>query len=120
MSIKNEDIIKIALEAIKEHEIAMITYVMPYLPCSQSTFYDKGLEKTEEIKAALFENKIKRKQKLLNKWEKSDNATLNIAAFKLLADEDELRRLNSEKAKEENEGIKVIIEDARTTIEGND
>lgn len=91
---------KIALKAIKKNKISKVSYVAPYLPCSLATFYNLELEKLESIKEALFQQRINRKKKLVEKWEDSDNATLNIAAFKLLADDDELERLNGDKKTE--------------------
>jgi len=86
MAYEKKEIEELALKAIKKHRIVFVTYVSAYLPCSNSTFYDLGLEKSELIKEALFENKVKKKAKLLDKWEESENATLNIAVFKLTDD----------------------------------
>lgn len=101
-----------ALKAIELHKIAKVSYIAPYLPCALSTFYGHELEKSEKIKEALNLQKINRKQKLLKRWEESENATLNIAAFKLLADEDELERLNNSENREQDVLKKVIYYDA--------
>ena len=41
--------------------------------------------------------KIKVKKKLRRRWRDSDNATLQIAEFKLCSDDEELARLNTQK-----------------------
>lgn len=95
MAYTTKELEELALEAIEENEVARVSYLIPYLPISNSTFYNHGLDKLESIKDALFQQRINRKEKLINKWEHSDNATLSIAAFKLLADEQELAALNN-------------------------
>jgi len=110
MAYDKAEIENLALKAIKKHKIAKVAYLIPYLPCSTSTFYDLNLEKSEGIKEALYKNRIERKQKLIDKWEESDNPTLSIASFKLLADDDELERLNVERKKPNEENQTIIIE----------
>lgn len=87
---------KQSIAAINKHKLTRIQHVISYLPCVSSTFYNFELEKSESIKEALFINRERKKKKLTDKWEDSDNPTLQIAAYKLLADEDELLKLNSQ------------------------
>jgi len=120
MAYDKKELEKQALQAIEENEIARISYLIPYIECSEATFYNHKLEQLESIKAALQTQRIARKTKLIKKWEESESATLNIAAFKLLADEEELQRLsNDRKTEEESKGVTVIIEDARSKDTGN-
>ncbi len=88
---------KMALAAIEEHGLIFIEEVISYLPCASSTFYDHELEKSEAIKDAINFNKVSKKAKLRKNWEKSENATLNISLYKLLANEEELQRLSVQK-----------------------
>lgn len=67
---------------------------------SLATFYFQKLEKSEAIKKALLYNRRRMKRGLRNKWYKSNNPTLQIALYRITADEDELRRLNN---KEDNQ-----------------
>ena len=53
------EIIQKSLKAIKKHELVFIYDVITYLPCSRSLFYEKNLDKLDEIKEALAENKSK-------------------------------------------------------------
>lgn len=93
MAYNTEELEKKSLAAIKRHKLVFIDEVVSFLPCSTSTFYGHELEKSEAIKKALEENRIKGKLSSRRKWADSDNATLQIAYYKLLSTEDELRKL---------------------------
>ena len=102
---------KQALDAIKKHNLKFIKHLVPFLPCSSSTFYDLELEKSEAIKRAIEENRTNAKVKALHRWEQSDNPTLEIAFFKLIGDDDEVERLNGSKQKVEHSGgQKIVVE----------
>jgi hypothetical protein len=51
----------------------------------------------ETIKSELGKNKIKAKRKMRNKWSESENATLQLAAYKLIAEKEELDALTMNK-----------------------
>lgn len=99
MSYDKADLEKKALAAIKRHKIKFITHVAAFLPCSEKTIFNKELQELQSIKDAIEENRISSKVKTLNKWEKSENATLQVAFMKLIADDDEADRLNGTKQK---------------------
>ena len=63
----------------------------------RKTFYDHDLHKCDTIKSALEKNRINMKVDMRDKWYNSDNATLQIALMKLIADDDEAHRLNGTK-----------------------
>jgi hypothetical protein len=90
-----------ALEAIKEHGLVFIEEVVSFLPCSKPTFYEHGLNESNAIKEAIKYNKVSKKAKLRKNWEHSENATLNISLYKLLANEEELMRLSVQKIHQE-------------------
>jgi hypothetical protein len=102
MAYNKADIIDKALRAIEEHGVRKITHLVQYLPIASSTFYEWELEKSEAILSKIHEQRIKRKVKMLDRWEESNNPALEIAAFKLLADTDELEALSTTKVKQEN------------------
>ena len=54
-----------------------------------------GLDKMGIIKDALKKNRISTKKELRNKWREGENATTQVALYKLLADKDEFQRLAS-------------------------
>lgn len=63
--------------------------------------YQLGLNENEDIKRALEEHRVAKKDLLKEKWLDSDNPTLAIAAFKLIADKEELERLTTSSSKVE-------------------
>ena len=99
MPYKKTDLERQALEAIKQHNLMFVSDVVAYLPCDRATFYRKGCNECDAIKEALEENRIKTKNGLRAKWYKSDNATVQIALYKLIGTEDEADRLNGSKQK---------------------
>jgi hypothetical protein len=50
-----------------------------------------------EIKKAINEQKVKIKNKMRRKWRDSENATLQIAEFKLIGTDEEVDRLNTQR-----------------------
>ena len=97
MAYKTNELEEKALEAIKEHGLVFIEEVVSFLPCSKPTFYEHGLNESNAIKEAIEYNKVSKKAKLRKNWEHSENATLNISLYKLLANEEELQRLSVQK-----------------------
>lgn len=86
-----------AVEAIKMYKLLYIEEVISYLPISKPTFYDYfkvGSNEFNTIKELIDENKVNLKVNLRQKWYKSENATLQMGIYKLLANEDELDRLS--------------------------
>ena len=86
-----------AIEVIKKEKLTFFTDLQIYLEPSLATLYNLELEKLETIKRELAINRLSKKKKMRHKWEDSDNPGLQIAAYKLYADEDELIRLTSNK-----------------------
>lgn len=82
------------LKVIKEKKIAFFDHCFAFVSFSSSTAYNHELEKLDTIKNAIKQNRVKSKNYLLNKWIESDNATLNISAYRLLSDSEEHRKLN--------------------------
>lgn len=65
-----------------------------YKGCSRSYAYENNLDKVDDIKDSLEMNKRRGVQSLVDKWIDSENATLQIAAFKIIADADERRAIS--------------------------
>ena len=97
MQYDRNELIKRALKIIPEEECVTMEETWLMLGISKQTAYNHGLDQLDEIKAAVHEQKIKRKRKLRRNWVNSDNATLQIAEFKLCSDDEELARLNTQK-----------------------
>lgn len=97
MAYKKEELEKKCLAVIKEHKLVFLEEVISYLPCSKSTFYDLRLHESDLIKKEIQEIKVSLKTKMRRKWMNSENASLQIANYKLLASDEELARLTSSK-----------------------
>ena len=98
MEYKTDELLQQALEAIeKDPDIVFIQDVIIELPCCYQTFYahfpaeSNGLD---TIKRALAKNRTKIKKQLRHKWYNNDNPTLQVALYKLTANNDELQRLS--------------------------
>ena len=83
------------LTVIEDNKLFVITDIFAfYTGCSRKTFYDHELHKSDNIKKAIDDNKIKTCQSLKKKWFDSDNPTLQIALFKTICSDDNLRKLS--------------------------
>lgn len=90
-----ERYIKQIVKIIEEKKLFNIYDIFAfYQGCSKSTFYNMELEKLDIIKDALEKNRSVMKQTLRYKWANSENATLQISLFKLLATEEERMALS--------------------------
>ena len=99
MAYDQTEIEQLSIEAINENDLVFIDEIIPYIPCSRATFYNLGLDKLDTIKEALESKRIKIKSKLRKKWYDSDNATVQIALYKLIGTDEESDRINSQKIK---------------------
>tara|TARA_R110000868_G_C10658584_1_gene745610 strand:- start:287 stop:736 length:450 start_codon:yes stop_codon:yes gene_type:complete len=94
MAYDRNELETMAVEAIKKNRLFFIQDVIAYLPCTSSTFYNIGLEKSESIKEALTEIKTNIKVSMRSKWYLSEQPTLQLALMKLISSEEELRKLS--------------------------
>jgi len=65
-----------------------------YKGCTRSTAYLHNLDKSDNIKEAIYSNKRRGATTLLSKWLTSENPTLQLAAMRLVADDDERKKLS--------------------------
>jgi hypothetical protein len=96
-----DEILQQALSAIETEECVTIEEVLLFLPISKQTFYNLQLDEVDELKEALNGMKVKLKKKMRRNWRNSDNATLQIAEFKLIASDDERDKLNTQKVQQD-------------------
>ncbi len=94
MSYDPKEIEEQALKAIEEHKLLYFVELQAYLPCSRATLYNMGIDKLDSIKEALEKSKILAKAGMRKKWYESDNATLQLAAYRLASTPEEHRKLN--------------------------
>jgi len=97
MTYTKKQLEKMALEAIANNNITTITELSAFLPICRTTFYNKNLDKVQTIQDAITHERLCMKHKLKKKWFESDNASLQIALYKLMAEEDEWMRLTSQR-----------------------
>lgn len=112
MQIYNYDELhELALKQIEEYQLLTITDLINVLPIARSTFYDKGLDKSNDIKKAFEANKIGIKSSLRKQWlEPTAKPLVQIALYKLAANEDELQRLTSSRHELTGKAGKDLIE----------
>jgi len=94
---KPQDHEKKILEVIEKHAVFTFKDIFVYYKgCTRATAYNLDLDKFDSIKEAIQSNKRKGVTSMLAKWVKSDNPTLQIAAMRLLSDNDERQALNQQ------------------------
>jgi len=125
MAYDREKVFNDVINAIRENKLKHFDYIQGFVePCTK-TLYDLFTEESDElhaIKRELELNKVAAKTKMRNKWEESENPTLQIAAFKLIATDEEQHALSTNYQKTEHSGaittnpdtIRVIIENERS------
>jgi len=96
-----DELIKKSLELIVKEDVTCLAELWLCLGISQTTGYKYGLDEVDEIKKGIDQQKWAIKKKMRRNWRNSDNATLQIAEFKLLSSDDELSRLNTQKVNAE-------------------
>ena len=100
MAYKTAELEKQALTAIKKHKLIFIEEVASFLPCDKTTFYNHKLHEFDTLKSALLANKVNMKAGLRKKWYAGDNATTQIALYKLIGTNEEADRLNGKQKNE--------------------
>lgn len=91
------------LKLIVKHKIMKIQHIFQhYTDLGSAQFYNLELEKSESIKEAIQTNKSKAISYMLNKWVGSDNATLQISAFKVLCEDEDRKKLSMQFVESEN------------------
>jgi hypothetical protein len=95
MAYDKQDLINLALEAIKKNQLVFVDEVVTFLPCSRATFYNHELDKLDELKDAINNVRTSMKSQMRNKWRESDNVTLQIGLMKLIASDEERKRLST-------------------------
>ena len=100
MAYKTAELEKLALSAIKKHKLIFIEEVASFLPCDKTTFYNHKLHEFDTLKSAILANKVNMKSGLRKKWYEGDNATTQIALYKLIGTDEEADRLNGKQKNE--------------------
>ena len=99
--------IKQCLEAIQENKLVFIEEIIAFVPFSKSTFYERKLDESDNIKEQIAKNRIQIKSSLRAKWYKSSSPALQIALYRLLATEQEYERLILERVDHTSKGERI-------------
>lgn len=83
------------IEFIKKHKFMKWSHIIwKSAPFSKRTAYNFDLHNLQTIKDAMEDNRGEAMQYLLQKWIQSDNATLQIAAMRIVSDTETHKKLN--------------------------
>ncbi|MCL6272536.1 hypothetical protein M3P19_00865 [Muricauda sp. 2012CJ35-5] len=97
MAYDKSELFATAIKETERHNLFFIEDVVSLLPCSRSTFYSHfpaDSDELDELKEILGKNRIALKVELRKKWRESDNATLQMALMKLIATNEERKKLS--------------------------
>lgn len=94
MAYDKQKIFEQAKAMIVKHKLFFLEDIIAFLPISSSTFYAWQMEKSEELKELLNQNRTELKVSMRSKWYKSNAPALQMALMKLIASPEELRKLS--------------------------
>ena len=97
-------------ELIVEKGLVFIEEIIDFLPISKPTFYEYfkiDSDELNEIKDLINVNKTNTKIVLRKKWKESENATLQLALYRLLSTEEEHKKLNQSSVDVTTQGEKI-------------
>ena len=121
MAYDKQKIFEQAKEMIVKHKLFFLEDIIAFLPISSSTFYAWQMEKSEELKELLNQNRTELKVSMRSKWYKSNAPALQMALMKLIASPEELRKLSmTHQVQEEHEkeifnGINLDVQEDNST-----
>lgn len=105
-----EELFKQACDLTEKHKLLFVEDIVALLPCVKSTFYAKfpeGSDYLNSIKEIIDRNRVTLKVSMRKKWHDSDNATLQLALYKLLANPQELAALTNYKQDDQQQTEKI-------------
>lgn len=87
-----------AIELLKDEKlnIFFVNQLCANLGINKQTYYNHSLDQIDSINELLENNKVRTWTSQLNKWYKSDNATLQIALFKTIATDEMAARVSNQ------------------------
>lgn len=117
---KKEIHIQKILKIINEERIFTFKDIFVfYKEISRTTAYDNNIDKSDDIKEAIFLNKRRGVTSLIDKWMDSENATLQIAAFKLVCDVDERKAISQSNIDHTTKDQPILIDPFAAIRENN-
>ena len=97
MAYDKQKIFEQAKEMIVKHKLFFIEDIVAFLPIAKKTYYEYfPIESNEsnELKELLEQNRTELKVSMRSKWYKSNAPALQMALMKLIATDEELRKLS--------------------------
>jgi hypothetical protein len=104
MAYNTQNMVSQCFEVIKEKKLIWIEEIFAFVPFCKATFYNKKLDELDSIKKALEDNRIEMKAVMRVKWLVSDNPTLQLALYRLIATPEEFDRLNVQRINHTSKG----------------
>ena len=126
MAYKTEDLKQRALQVITNYKLIWTEEVPAMMGISKQTYYNHGLDKMDEVKDAIYNNRVTIKVGQRKKWYDSEIASLQIALAKLIGTDEEVHRLNGsrQEIKQEttykHEPVQMTAEEAKKYLDSAD
>lgn len=98
------------MKAIKDQGLFFIKDIPPMVGIAESTWWEHFPRESEERKKqdeALAQNRVTLKVSMRSRWYQNNNATIQLALYKLIADDDERRRLAQQYIDHTTEGEQI-------------
>lgn len=121
MAYKTDELYDRAIELIEKNNLFFITDIIDFLGITPPTFYKHfpvDSNKFNELRKMLTINTSTIKVKMRKKWQEAESATLQLALMKLIASNDERRKISQTYT--ENKEVKEIKPTRYIDATGND
>lgn len=123
MAYKTEELFNTAMEQINKNKLFFIEDIIAFMPCAKSTFYEHFPNDSDYYKK-MFEkletNRTELKVSMRSKWYKSNAPALQMALMKLIATQDELKKLSMQYNDHTTGGEKIQVINLGEGIKPND
>ena len=96
-------------DVVNDNNIKNVEELVAWVPISRATFYGWKLHKLDTLIEAVNNSKIRRKSKILQKCEDSDNAAMLKMAYQLMSDDEERRLLSTNYTDVTTQGDKITM-----------
>ena len=97
MAYNTEELYNTAIRYINEKNLYFVEDIVAYLGISKATFYDHFPNDSNDLnylKELLNSNRVDAKVKMRKNWIDSENATLQMGLYKLIATDEERQKLS--------------------------
>ena len=121
MAYDKDRVLQQCIQVIKEEKIIFFGDLAAFIEPTMSTLYEWEFEKSHDIKNELAKNRIQAKRKMRKHWQLEEAApVLQLAAYKLMADKEELEALTMNKVDASVNGSLTVNWNEQKTYETKD